>query len=384
MKTLILGAILILLAAIAYLSGAPPEKSSPDPSAAGPVAQALDGIRVKHNIPALAWAVVVGGEIVATDAVGHRRHGAPERVTADDRFHIGSLTKSMTATVAAGLVEAGEISWTTTVAESFPGFAEQIHPDYRDVTLEQLLTHRSGAPGEVPGDLWKAAWAAEGTPAEQRTSFLKGILARKPKAEAGTEMIYSNAGYTIAGGMLERASERTWEALMHSMLFEPLAMDSAGFGAPATPGEVDQPWGHTRRWFSGLRAVPPGPGADNPLAISPAGAVHCSVGDLARYAAFHLAGEEGDYGLLGPESFRKLHTPVADGDYALGWVAVERNWAGGRALMHAGSNTMFQAVVWIAPERGLAVITAANAGGKEAFSACDEAAWELIQQFNTE
>src|SRR2546429_9591516 len=92
--------------------------------------------------------------------------------------------------------------------------------------------------------------------------------------------------------------------------------------------------------LSGREPVPPGPGADNPLAISPAGAVHCSLGDLAKYAAFHMAGERGKSQLLKAESFKKLHTVVADNDdYALGWMVLKRAWANGRALMHNGSRS---------------------------------------------
>src|SRR5690606_40734968 len=65
--------------------------------------------------------------------------------------------------------------------------------------------------------------------------------------------------------------------------------------------------------------------------------------------------------LLKPASFKKLHTPVGD-DYAVGWMVLEREWAGGRALMHNGSNTMFYVVVWMAPDRNCAVIVATNIG----------------------
>ncbi len=288
----------------------------------------------------------------------------------------------MTATVAAMLVEQGKISWTTTIGEAFPELKSEIHPDYLGVTLEQLLSHRGGAPGDAPGDLWRDAWAATGTAAEQRMAFIEGILARKPEAKPGTKFIYSNQGYTIAGVMLEKATGKTWEDLLRSMLFEPLGMTTAGFGAPASPGKVDQPWGHTQKMFSGREPVPPGPGADNPLAISPAGAVHCSMGDLAKYAAFHMAGERGESKLLKAESFKKLHTAVADNDdYALGWRVLKRPWANGRALMHNGSNTMFYVVVWMAPEKNCAVIVASNIGVDEAFEGCDEAAGRLIKQY---
>ncbi len=379
-KITLIGIVLISLGAIVFVRGR--DAKTPAIDYPDPVSQMLETIRKKHSLPALAAAVVVDGKVVATNAVGFRKNGGTERVTVDDKFHLGSVTKSMTATVAAMLVEQGKISWTTTIGEAFPELKAEIHPDYLNVTLEQLLSQRSGAPGDAPADLWRKAWDANGTAAEQRLAFIKGILARKPEAKPGTKFIYSNQGYTIAGVMLEKATGKTWEELLRTMLFEPLGMTTAGFGAPASVDKVDQPWGHRKAIFSGSEPVPPGPGADNPLAISPAGAVHCSLGDLAKYAAFHMAGERGESKLLKAESFKKLHTAVADNDdYALGWMVLERPWANGRALMHNGSNTMFYVVVWMAPEKNCAVIVASNIGVNEAFEGCDEAAGKLITQY---
>jgi CubicO group peptidase (beta-lactamase class C family) len=379
-RTILIGIVLISLCVIVFVRGS--RHKTPEIEYSDPVSKMLETIREKHKLPGLAAAVVVDGKIVVTNAVGFRKNGGTEKVTADDKFHLGSVTKSMTATVAAMLVEQGKISWTTTIGGTFPEFKSEIHPDYLGVTLEQLLCQRSGAPGDAPADLWREAWAANGTAAEQRLAFIKGILARKPEAKPGTKFIYSNQGYTIAGVMLEKATGKTWEDLLRSMLFEPLGMTTAGFGAPASVDQVDQPWGHTKKMFSGREPVPPGPGADNPLAISPAGAVHCSVGDLAKYAAFHMAGERGESKLLRAEFFKKLHTIVAgNDDYALGWMVLKRSWANGRALMHNGSNTMFYVVVWMAPEKNCAVIVASNIGVDEAFEGCDEAAAKLIDQY---
>lgn len=344
------------------------------------LSEMLETIRAKHSFPALAAAVVVDGKVVAKNATGVRVFGGTTKVLADDKFHIGSVTKSMTATVAAMLVESGKISWTRTIGESFPEFKKQIHPDYLGVTLEQLLANRGGVPGSPPKALWIKAWKATGTPAEQRLAFIKGILENKPEAKPGTKNIYSNSGFTIAGVMQEKASGKAWEELMRSKLFEPLEMTSAGFGAPASSDKVDQPWGHSKL-FSEIKPVPPGPQADNPLAISPAGAVHCSLGDLAKYAAFHMAGERGESKLLKAESFKKLHAAVGGDDYALGWVVLKRPWAKGRALMHNGSNTMFSVVVWMALEKNCAVIVATNIGADEASAGCDEAVAKLIQKY---
>jgi len=376
---IVVGLILLVLLGVVMLLKK--DSKSPVVHYDDPVSVMLEGVRAKHGYPALAASVVVDGKIVVTNAVGFREDGGPERVTADDRFHLGSVTKSMTATVAAMLVEQGKTTWETTIGEAFPELRDKIHTDYLGVTLEQLLAHRGGAPGNAPSDLWSKAWKARGTPAEQRMEFVEGLLARKPQTKRGTKYVYSNQGYAIAGVMLEKASGSTWEDLMQTMLFDPLGMTTAGFGAPASVGAVDQPWGHSGGAM-GLRPVSPGPRADNPLAISPAGVVHASLGDLAKYAAFHMAGERGESDLLSAESFKKLHT-VAEGneDYALGWVVLKRSWANGRALMHNGSNTMFYVVLWMAPEKNCAVMVATNVGSSSGFKGCDEAASNLIREY---
>jgi CubicO group peptidase (beta-lactamase class C family) len=285
----------------------------------------------------------------------------------------------MTATVAAIFVERGQIRWDTTVGEIFPELRDTMEPQWAGVTLEQLLTHRAGAPAEPPPNLWRNARMRHGTPTEQRLEFVKGLLLRRPEPAPGTKMVYSNQGYAIAGAMLERVSGKPWETLMTTMLFPACMMPKAGFGAPATVGKVDQPWGH-RRDGGKLIPVAPGPDADNPPAIGPAGTVHCTIEELARYAAWHGRGERSGTATLKKESFVKLHTPPAGGDYAMGWIATPRGWAGGTALTHAGSNTMFFAVIWIAPAKDAAFVAATNCAGEDATKACDEAVSLLVSR----
>jgi CubicO group peptidase (beta-lactamase class C family) len=177
-----------------------------------------------------------------------------------------------------------------------------------------------------------------------------------------------------------------WERLLTERLFNPLEMRSAGFGVPATPGLVDQPWGHHLANSHPL-PIAPGPGADNPPAIGPAATVHCSVLDLAKYAAFHLAGEQADTAWLQRASFQKLHTAGPDNaNYALGWNVVDRPWAGaGKALHHAGSNTQWYSVIWLAPARQFGVVAVCNlataAGPNPGATATDQIAAQLIQEF---
>jgi CubicO group peptidase (beta-lactamase class C family) len=338
-------------------------------------AQALEVIRKKYDFPALAVVVMKDGKICDRGAVGVRKSGDPTLVTTNDQFHIGSCTKSMTATLAAMFIEEGKLRWDTTIVEVFPELKGKMDKRYEEVTVEQLLTHRGGVPGKPPGAAWKRAWKEEGTPLEQRREFIAAVLAAPPEAPPGKKMIYSNQGYAIVGAMLEKIADKPWEELITERLFKPLHMDSAGFGPPGTVGKVDQPWGHVSKLLMTLPLQ-----EDNPPAISPAGRVHCSLDDLARYAMFHLEGER-DGKLLKPETFRKLHTAPRGGDYACGWVCLQRGWAGGRALMHNGSNTMWYVVMWLAPEKDFAVIAATNTGAAKGSNGCDDVAVEMIKKW---
>jgi CubicO group peptidase (beta-lactamase class C family) len=354
------------------------------------IASLLEPVRAAHDVPALAGAIVSGGRTTALGATGRRRRDESAPVTSADRFHVGSCTKSMTATLAALLVEEGRLAWETTVGDVF---ARRLGPDalrpaWRGVTLAQLLVNRGGAPANLDADgLWGRLWALDGPLPDHRRALVRGVLARDPEAPPGTKFIYSNAGFSIAGAMLEERTGRAYEDLIRERLFAPLGMETAGFGAPGERGRLDEPRGHG----PGRTPTEPGPAGDNPPAISPAGRVHASIGDWAKYAALHLSGARAALGiaapgepaprLLRPGTYSRLHTPpVGEGSgYAMGWGTTERPWGGGTVLTHNGSNTMWFAVIWLAPRRDLAVLAACNEGGTRGEQACDRAAWALIQ-----
>ncbi|HUJ71462.1 MAG TPA: serine hydrolase domain-containing protein, partial [Verrucomicrobiae bacterium] len=271
------------------------------------------------------------------------------------------------------LIDEGKLRWDTTIADVFPEWKGKMDKHYEPVTVEQLLTHRGGVPGAPPPAAWKRAGEQHGTPREQRFEFIQVVLAEPPAATPGTKMIYSNQGYAIIGAMLEKLTGTPWETLITERLFKPLHMDSAGFGPPGTIGGVDQPWGHIRKLGITVPLQ-----ADNPPAIAPAGRVHCSLDDLARFTIFQMGRGQP---LLKPETLAKLHTPPVGGDYACGWIVVKRGWAGGNALTHSGSNTMWYVVMWLAPEKQFSVVVATNIGGSDAQQGCDEAATAMIHHW---
>jgi len=367
------------------------QRASTTQPAARDLGPVLEPLRTKADLPGVVAAVVEHGRVVAIGCSGVRKHGDSTPITVDDRMHLGSCTKAMTATLAARFVEAGKLRWDSKLAELFPGV--EMKPAWRAVTLEQLLTNRAGAPADLDADgLWARLCEPKGTHVDQRRELLVGVVAREPVAPPGTKFLYSNAGFAIAGHALETLAKSPWEELMQKELFAPLGITTAGFGAPGTPAKLDQPLGHV-----GKHAIDAGPEADNPPAIGPAGTVHMSLPDWARFVALHTRAEraliddkpanDAAFALVSKASIATLHQAI-DGDgagvknsdtsgYAMGWGVASRPWADGRVLTHSGSNTMWFCVVWIAPKKDFAVLVATNAG-LDAAGATDQAAAAII------
>jgi CubicO group peptidase (beta-lactamase class C family) len=158
-------------------------------------------------------------------------------------------------------------------------------------------------------------------------------------------MLYSNAGVSIAGAIAERVMSEDYESLLRRLLFEPLKMSTAGFGPMVTSYRIDAPWQH-RRLGSVLVPIGPEPFADNPPFITPAGRVHCSITDWAKYVQAVLAAARGEEGFLPQAGIQLLKEPPFGGTYTLGWDVAQRDWAGGKVLRHGGSNGVSFCVVW--------------------------------------
>ena len=286
----------------------------------------------------------------------------------------------MTVIILLGVFLLWKLEFAATIPQALPELKGDIHPGYQAVTLEQLLTHRAGLPGDLTaGQMFGSRRNFNGSPVASRRRLVKDVLSRAPVHAPGSGFLYSNAGYTTAGHMIETVTGVPWERLISRRLFEPLKMSTAGFGPPGRMGSVDQPRGHS----SGGLPFEPGPLADNPPSIGPSGTVHCSIEDWSKFVALHLRGARGDARLLKAETFARLHTAATGPDfsYAMGWEVAERPWAEGEVLTHAGSNTLWYAVTWLAPKRNFAVLVMCNQGGDGAAKATDDACGALIQEY---
>jgi CubicO group peptidase (beta-lactamase class C family) len=324
-------------------------------------AERLHQLRLVSDAPALGVAYAFKNQPDHVWVDGVRSVETESAVTPADCWHIGSCTKSMTATLAARLVEAGRIRWTTTIGEVLGQRVRGMNPAYREANLLHLLSHRAGLMRDAPGG--KAYRHRPGVPVSaERLVYVTRLLREAPIARLGEANIYSNGGFVTAGAMLEIAGGKPYETLMRDEVFAPLGMTTAGFGLPDFP---NAPRGHGHgpegrlvpvKTIVEFDAVPP--------CINPCGGVHLSLGDLLAYLKAHRDHPK----LLSEDTWKTLHTPPFPGSAALGWGV-----RGDGVLEHAGSDGFWWVQVQVSPW-GMVFAAAQNAATPAVISVMTQAA----------
>jgi CubicO group peptidase (beta-lactamase class C family) len=321
------------------------------------------------NVKAPAWAaaVVKDGKVVAIAGIGVRdvQAGTPLDVDSD-LFHWGSVTKSVTATMISGLVQEGTLSWRATLSELLPDVP--MREEYRRVTLVSLLDHRADLPPytRLGPDEARRFSRYTGTIFEKRDTFMREVLQEAPPERGDTGLVYSNAGPAIAAHVAEVVTGQSWEELVKKHVFEPIRMNSAGFGLPASAGP-EQTRGHGGGDADSLTVMGEGPMPASPM-MDPAGNIRSTVHDMALYARAHLLGLRGRQGPLDSLAVQDLHTEAEDGrtmgrdaeGYAMGWGL--RREGDQVVHWHNGGAGQFFAEVDIYPDDDLAIVITTNAG----------------------
>ncbi len=351
----------------------------------------LEAQRRKIGAPGVG-AAIVKSQSVEVWTTGVRKMGTDTKILNTDKFHLGSNTKALTATLLAQLIEAGGLRWESTLQEIFPEIA--VRSEFLNVTVEMLAAHRSGITSDMgaveSGQLWSWMWQNNSTQTPspaispiiyQRHEIAQRLLAFPAQYKPGTHYLYSNWNYIIIGAVLEKYSNVSWEELLQQKIFAPLKMSSCGFGSPGNPAlaSPDQPWPHVLQ--NGIFApVPASSALDNPQSLGPAGTVHCSLSDWSQFLQTHLNGfRQRNTPILRAVSFAKLHTPYPGQEYTPGgWLSFSiRNQM---VLQHTGSNTMNFANVLLFPAEDIGFVATTNAGdaGNVMFELIDSVIGALI------
>jgi CubicO group peptidase (beta-lactamase class C family) len=349
--------------------GGPPRSSGPDGDA---LAKLVTQQCQEKNLVGLAAMVMSDGKIEAAAARGERQKGSGVPVEIGDRWHLGGISKSITATMIARLIEAGKMQWSDTVGDIFPEAA--VHKDWKPVTLRQLLTDTAGALKNFSIDVRLQTPPLGPERIQARLKAVLDVLATQPIYPPGTKFEYSNVGYVIAGAMAENVTGDTWEDLVKREVFEPLELTESGFGPPKSSDQkLEQPRGH-RKVLAGKVSVDDQ--TDNTPIMGPGATIHMTLENLCNFAREHLHGEIGTGKLLSTESYHRLHAPELGG-YACGWLKINPSPALPYTFYwHNGSNTMWYALVVFIPEKNKVIAVTSNDGD---FYSAEAAAWEIVK-----
>ena len=338
----------------------------------------LQRYRRRQRVPAVVAAVTDVDGLRAVEAVGTRSRAQPgSEATIDDRWHIGSCGKSITALLYARLVEDGLASWGTPVRGLFPDIGP-IDADWDGPIIDDLLRCRAGVmPNPSPGEMRRLFHRTDPV-VDQRSEATARVLRTAPSKPG--RFRYSNLGYVLVGAAIDRLAGMTYEEAMQQWVWGPLGVTSAGLGPP--PLII----GHrSRAGFGPLAAGRgrPAPAsdrkpADNPPLYNPAGRWHLSISDWARVLRVFL---QDSSPLLSGESIGRLLTDPHTGrgrSMSMGWSSGEHLGA-----THAmqGSNTMWAATAAMDRDVQLAVLVVSNDGRTRVLTTSAGLAGRLLQMF---
>jgi D-alanyl-D-alanine carboxypeptidase len=322
---------------------------------------AVDEAQIKGKLPGIAVLVWEKGQIRYFNSQGKRSLQKTANVTPQDKWHLGSDTKAMTAFLIALAVEKGQLSYQSKLID-IVGRSVPFHPLNSELTLSNLLTHESGLKDvqEVQGGkLWRKLFNSKKALIEQRFEMMRVTLAEAPHADSKNSALpmrgfsYANINYIILGAILEIVNKLDWENLLKQSIFRSLQMHSCGFGVAGSPDETEpsQPWPHIID-DGKLFGVPPKEKLDNPPKLGPAGTVHCNLEDWRKFIAEVTETWNGRSQLLKNKDIgSKYFTNAKDSSYTYGgWVRIEDKYRS-VVFSHDGSNSFNKVYLLLVVEK---------------------------------
>jgi CubicO group peptidase (beta-lactamase class C family) len=335
----------------------------------------VEAVMHEQGVPGVAVAIVEDGETTLARGYGLKSLEHPQPVGPDSLFQIGSTSKAFTAAALAILVDEGRIRWEDPVIDHLAGFRMYDPWVTREMTIRDLLVHRSGL-GRGQGDLlYVPATTISRAETVRRLRFLK------PATSFRSTFAYDNILYIVAGQLIEAVTGVTWEVFVRDRLLRPAGMLTSVTNDADRLAAADRAYPHGRMGeILGVGTQQ----ALNEKAVAlgtnsaPAGAIAAGANDLARWLAVQLAGGEV------PDSGRRLFTAASGQEMwqpvvpipitplpgsladatprfrasALGWIVPD--YRGHRILQHGGGTQGFRAIVVLIPEKKIGFAIANN------------------------
>ncbi|MFW6085505.1 MAG: serine hydrolase, partial [Gemmatimonadota bacterium] len=320
----------------------------------------IEAIRAEAGVPGVALAIVAGDSVVHARGFGVREIGRSAPVGPNTLFAIGSATKAFTATLVGTLVDEGRLHWDDRVVDRLPGFSLKDPAMTADITVRDLLAHRSGLPTA------NLMWLTRETDPDTLLHRLRDL---EPIAGFRAAFTYQNLLYLAAGRIAERIGGKSWDRLLTDRLLGPLGMERTGAKLGFLDERDDVATPHV---LVGDAATPvPHRQLDH---VGPAGSIVSTAADLARWLRFLIGGGAGDgEALIEPTTLSETVTPqmLVPADpvmqafhpaarvqaYGMGWFITD--FHGRTLLAHGGGiDGMSALVAWIPEEElGVALLT---------------------------
>jgi CubicO group peptidase (beta-lactamase class C family) len=337
-----------------------PARVDAQPAPLEGLADWVEAAMATWEIPALAVAVVADGEAVWLDGFGVRTVGSSEPVDENTVFAIGSASKAFTAAVLGMLVQEGRLDWDDRATRHLPGFETSDPWVTRELTVRDLLTHRSGL---NRGD---QVWY--GTDLD-RDAILRRVRHQPPSSSFRSEFGYNNNMFLAAGQLVPALTGTSWEDFVRKRIFAPLGMTRSTTSTLAL--ERMENVARPHRLDDGEVRPIPWRNIDN---IAPAGSINSTARDMSAWLRLQLA--EGTWGgdsLIATPVLREMHSPqtivpnegqwarMAPGahflTYGMGWFL--HDYRGRKVVEHGGNIDGMHALVGMMPEEevGVAILT---------------------------
>ena len=316
------------------------------------------------KVPGVAVGIVQGSTPVYLKGFGVRNIQTRQPVTPDTLFDIGSCTKAFTSASIAMLVDEGKMDWDDRVDKSIPFFHMYEPMADENVTLRDLLTHRTGLPG---ADLiWYGAPIS-------REEIVRRVAYIHPNAGFRTLFQYQNVMYVTLGFAVGQVSGSTWDSFVKQRIFEPLGMNESDTSSIEAQKSPDYASPHVLR--NENVEVIPWKNIDN---AGPAGSINSSVRDMAKWIALQLNdGVFNDKRLISSKNMQEMHRPqivIPPGEiptvffpdsmqltYGFGWFV--QDYRGHQLILHPGDIDGFEALTVLIPEIHTGYEVLVNLGG---------------------
>jgi CubicO group peptidase (beta-lactamase class C family) len=337
------------------------------------------------EVPGIALAIVKDNKIIVAKGYGVRKLGEATPVDEHTMFGIGSNTKAFTTAALATLVDEGKLSWDDPVYQRLPGFVMYDPYVSHEMTIRDLLTHRSGM-GLGEGDLlfWPHSTYT-------RDEIIYKLRFMKPASSFRSHYAYDNLLYMTAGQIIPAVTGVSWDDYIRRHIFVPLGMSNTNVSNAAFKPGDDYAYPHER--VDGKLQVIKFEALDN---AGPAGSINSCAADMAKWVQVQLNhGKFVDHdGRLYSEQRSKemwspqTILPIGDpppllaglkpnfADYALGWSL--RDYHGRKLVGHTGGVAGFVSRVMLVPAENIGVVVLTNAEEGGAF---DSILYHVLDQY---